>query len=313
VYGRRTPLPSEGRAEKFLRGSLYWSKMLGEQHNIFEVFNLPLIKAPTGRTLLTIHDIRRLRLRYGILERELFRIVLRKSLQAADHVVTVSDAMREEILEFYPGAPISVIYNGLDINDFTSISETDLVVVRQKFGLPQEFVLAVGHLESRKNYLRLLEAIAYLRDRGCSCPMVIVGNDSGYRKVIEQKTASLNLSDCVRILTGLGDHELRCVYKLCSLFVFASTYEGFGIPILEAMAAGCPMILSDIPVFREITENRGIYFAPNDVEAMAFAIEQVLSTGSERARLVQYGNERVQSFGFGNLAEKVERLYHSLS
>jgi glycosyltransferase involved in cell wall biosynthesis len=292
---------------------LYWPRTLGKQHNIFEVFNLPLIKAPTGQTLLTIHDIRRLRLKYGILERALFKMVLGRSLKAADHVVTVSEAMKEEILTFYPGTPISVIYNGLDIDEFNSVSEFDLVTVRHKYKLPQEFALAVGHLESRKNYLRLLDAIAYLRDRGRSCPLVIVGNDNGYREVIERKVASRKLSDCVKILSGLGDQELRCMYKLCSLFVFASSYEGFGIPILEAMAASRPMVLSDIPVFREITQDKGFYFCHNDIEAIAFAMEQVLSISSERARLVQYGNERVQSFGFRVLAEKVERVYQSMS
>ena len=113
--------------------------------------------------------------------------------------------------------------------------------------------------------MRLVEAMAQLRDRGRSCSLIIVGNDRGgkdrgEREAIEKRIDAMDLIGNVKILRNLNDFEVKCVYKLCNLFVFPSSYEGFGIPILEAMAAGCPMVLSDIPVFREITENRGIYF-----------------------------------------------------
>lgn len=231
---------------------------------------------------------------------------------AADHVITVSEAMRKEILDFYPDIPISVIYNGLHTREFDRVSESDLLTVRLKYALPEEFILAVGHFERRKNYLRLIDAIARLRDRGQSCALLIVGNDSGLGKTIQERIELAHLSGCVKLLSGLSDLEVRCMYKLCSLFIFPSAYEGFGIPILEAMAANRPMVLSDIPVFREITQGRSVYFPHDNVELMALAIENVLSSNSERARLVEYGNERVQAFSFQSLAAQVERLYRLL-
>ena len=314
VSVRRTPLPSEGRVRRFVGGLRYWGNALSqEEFDLFEVSNLPLVKAPTGRTLLTIHDIRGMHSESGMLERAAYKVFFERSLRAANHVVTVSEAMKKEILGFFPEVPISVIYNGLDAYKFNDVAETDLKAVRRKYELPEEFVLAVGHFEKRKNYLRLVEAIARLRDRGRSCSLVIVGNNSGERQAIEARVESENLSGCVKFLSGLSDLEVRCVYKLCSLFVFPSSYEGFGIPILEAMAAGRPMVLSDIPVFREITQDKGVYFPHDDVESMAIAIEKVLSSSSERARLVEYGNERVQDFSFPSLAAQVERLYRSLT
>jgi len=184
-----------------------------------------------------------------------------------------------------------------------------LQAVRCKYGLPENFVLAVGHLERRKNYLRLIDAMARLRDRGQSCCLLIVGNDSGERQAIEKRIASAKLIGTVKFLSKLSDLEVRCVYKLCSLFVFPSSYEGFGIPILEAMAAGCPMVLSDIPVFREITQDTGVYFPHDDSEAMAAAIEKVLSLSSERTRLIDYGKERVQAFSFQSLSGQLASLY----
>jgi glycosyltransferase involved in cell wall biosynthesis len=314
VSVRRTPIPSSGRARKLIGGLRYWrSSLSNERFDLFEGYHLPLVRAPTGRTLLTIHDARGLHAEYGALERAVFKATLGRSLRAAHHVITVSEAMKEELLHFYPRIPMSVIYNGIDARKFDRISESELQAVRRKFALPDEFILAVGHLEKRKNYLRLVDAVARLRDRGRSCFLLIVGNDSGERIAIQERVESANLSNNVRILSGLSDLEVRCAYKLCSLLVFPSSYEGFGIPILEAMAARRPMVLSDIPVFREITQDTGVYFPPRDVESMACAIENVLSSCSERARLVQYGNERVQAFSFHNLAGRLESLYRSLA
>src|SRR5260370_14285993 len=120
------------------------------------------------------------------------------------------------------------------------------------------------------------------------------------------------LSGCIKVLTNVSDFDVPCIYELCTLFVFPSWYEGFGRPILEAMAARRVMVLSDIPVFREITENKGIYFPPENVEAMALAIEKVLNSESERARLVTYGDRRVMAFTFASVAGQVECLYRSL-
>lgn len=313
VSARCTPLPSAGRIERFLAGLSYWQPTLAqERFDLFEAFHLPLVKAPSGKIVLTIHDLRGLSPECGIVERMVFRSVLERSLKSADHVITVSGAMKEEILALYPRLRISVIYNGLDIREFNGDSESEMAAVRRKFGLPEEFILAVGHFEKRKNYQRLIDAVGLLRDRGRSCFLLIIGNDSGLRKVIEKQVESANLSGSVRLISGLSDLEVRCAYKLCKLFVFPSTYEGFGIPILEAMAAGRPIVLSDIPVFREITQDRGNYFQPHDVESLAFAIENVLSSGSERERLIEYGNKRVLDFSFQNLAGQLEDLYRSL-
>jgi glycosyltransferase involved in cell wall biosynthesis len=313
VTAMRTPLLSVGRVRRFIGGIRYWySALPSEAFDLFEHFSPPLFKVPSAQSLLTIHDVRGVYPEYGALERKLFKTALGRSLKAADLIVTVSEAMKEEILSLYPGLQISVIYNGLDARKFDRVSEADLLAVSRKYSLSEEFILAVGHLERRKNYLRLIDAIARLRDRGRSCSLLIVGHDSGERKAIEERVESANLSGNVKVVSGLSDLEVRCVYKLCSLFVFPSTYEGFGIPILEAMAAGQPMVLSDIPVFREITQDRGVYFEPYDTESMAFAIENILSSSSERARLVEYGNERVHAFSFQSLAVQVECLYRSL-
>lgn len=313
VSVRRTPLPSEGRTRKFINGLRYWNSALSQEgFDILEGLNLPLITAPTGRTLLTIHDIRGTRAEAGLLERMAYGVFLERSLKSADHVITVSESMKREILQVIPDLSISVLYNGLDIRGFGTGFEIEQQSVRRKFDLPEEFILAVGHLERHKNYLRLVEAIARLRERGSSCNLLIIGNDRGERKAIEERINTKKLSRNVKILSNLSDFEVQCIYKLCTMFVFPSSYEGFGIPILEAMAASRPIVLSDIPVFREITENQGAYFNHNDTEAIASVMEKVLSSSADRKRLIEYGNRRVHAFSFSSLAKQLEGIYRSL-
>ena len=310
VSVRQTSIPSEGRVQRLIGGFRYWSaELTHEKFDFFESFHLPVIKAPTGKTLLTIHDIRGINSEHGVLSRAIYKTILGNSIRAVDHVITVSETMKHEIHKYYPDAPVSVIYNGLNAHGFDGVTESSMLAVRQKLELPEDFLLAVGHFEERKNYLRLIEALSILRDRGCACSLLIIGNDSGGRDALEKKVESLNLSRNVKILSGLSDLEVRCAYKLCSLFVFPSSYEGFGIPILEAMAAGCPMALSDIPVFREITQNQGIYFPYDNVELMAHAIEKALSSSADRSRLIEYGNQRIKDFNFKNLATQIVSLY----
>jgi glycosyltransferase involved in cell wall biosynthesis len=313
VSVRTTPLPSDGRLRKFVGGLGYWNSALSaERFNFFECFNQPLVKGNSGLTLLTIHDVRRIQADWSGWDRFVYEVALARDLRVAGHVITVSQAMKDEILRFFPSASISVIYNGIDAAEFDTVTEFEMLTVRKKYDLPQTFVLSVGHFEKRKNYLRLIDALALLRDRGRAVSLVIVGNDSGEGKAMAERVISKKLSGYVKILSGLSDLEVRCVYKLCSMFVFPSSYEGFGIPILEAMAAGRPMALSDIPVFREITENLSVYFPYRDSDAMAVAIEKVLASSSECERQNKYGLERVQKFSFKNLAGQLAYLYKTL-
>jgi glycosyltransferase involved in cell wall biosynthesis len=262
--------------------------------------------------LLTIHDIRRMHSEWGGLEHTVYRLALERALNAADHVITVSESMKAEIHGFFPDVPISVIYNGLNPKDFDEVTDDQMDVVRCKYAFSKDFVLAVGHFEKRKNYLRLVDAISLLKDRGRDVNLVIIGNDSGEGGAIRERIQAAKLCDQVKVLSGLTDIEVRCAYKLCNLFVFPSSYEGFGIPVLEAMAAKRPMVLSNIPVFTEITQRQGVYFAFDDVDGIAQAMESVLSSPSEQARLVAYGVERVSAFSFPTLARRLVQLYAEL-
>jgi len=309
----KTTIPSEGRYRKAVYSWEFWNHTLKkERFDIFECFNFPMFKSHTGCNLITIHDIRALKLGGSVVETTLLRYLIRRAGRDADFLLTVSDAMKQEIAEFFPPQKTVLIPNGLDVKAFQTLDDRHLSYFKDKFSLPDEFVLAVGHLEPRKNYTRLLQAAARMRRRGIEFPLVIIGNDSGETGKIRNLIRTLGLSKSAQILTNLSDAEVRCAYSLCHLFIFPSVYEGFGIPLLEAMAAGCPIVLSDIAVFREITEGNGLFFNPLDVDEMTIAIERGLTNTEERLHLRDYGLRRVWEFDFTNIIPIYESLYRKI-
>ncbi|WP_158266295.1 glycosyltransferase family 4 protein [Allosphingosinicella deserti] len=314
VTVRRTPMPSTGRIRRALGGLAYWRRALAkEKLDLFETFHLPLLRAPRCPTILTVHDARPILRDVPLVKRLLYGRILSTGLRRADHVITVSETMRQEILGIESRASVSAIYNGIDPKPFERIDVAEAEATRARLHLPSRFVLAVGHLEGRKNYPRLVEAIARLRAAGEDIALVIVGNEGGDGAAIADQIRNLHLQDHVRLLQGVSHAELTHIYALAALVAFPSTYEGFGIPILEAMAARRPLVVSGTPVFRELTEGRGIYFPPDDVDAMAAAISGVLSSAERQQALIDYGERRIQDFRFPALAEQVEQAYRALA
>ena len=185
--------------------------------------------------------------------------------------------------------------------------------VRKNFSLYNPYLLAVGHFEPRKNYQRLIEAFAKLRAKGYEYNLLIVGNDSGERMKLETQIVRSGLQGVVTLATGLSDIEVRCAYSLCDLFVFPTTYEGFGIPILEAMAAGKPLAISDLFVFREIAGGCATYFSPTDTNDIARGIEFALSSTDARDSRLYDGLERSNRYDYSAIAAYYEDLYKKLA
>lgn len=304
VEYRPTPLPSESSLARASRGLRFWSETFArEQFDLFETFHLPLVRAPNCPTLVTIHDIRSTLDEAPLPMRTVARLVHRHAIRSADRVITVSEDMKRQILALEPQGQVIVVPNGIDPRKFANKHDRS----------PQDFLLAVGHFEPRKNYGRLLEAMRILVERGrADLTLAIVGRDGGSLAQLTSLRERLNLGDRVMFRTDVDDDELAALYANAALIVFPSLYEGFGIPILEAMAAGRPLLLSDTPVFRELTEGRGAYFNPTDSAAMADAVAALLDNPARQQELVTYGHARVEDFDFERLAQRLAALYHDV-
>ena len=307
----RTPLPSGSRWRRSVGGIAYWPKRLREDRiDLLENFNLPL--PPTGDcpVIVTIHDIRSTLPDQPWPQRILAGAIHRQALRRASAVLTVSETMRRELLAIDPEARVIVIPNGLATDAFAAQSGDDQRALA--LGLPDEYLLAVGHFEPRKNYRRLVEAIGRLRAAHPRLSLVIVGNDGGSLSDLRTGIGELGMADAVQLRQNVTDDELRVIYRHSRLILFPSTYEGFGIPILEAMAAGRPLVVSDLPVFRELIGVRGAYFPPQDVTKMADAIAAVLASPERQRELIDDGGNRVGDFNFVRLAAAVEAVYRDV-
>jgi glycosyltransferase involved in cell wall biosynthesis len=306
-----TPIPSEGTVFKFIRGLNFWHRILDkERFDLFECFNIPTIKNHYGLTFQTIHDVRSLHFQSQGLQTVFAKYAHNNTFNKVNKVITVSNTMRNEILRHYPKANIQYLYNGLDLERFSSKSNTSLPQ-NHEISLPENFLLSVGHFEERKNYDTLIDAIKSLKNINISHSLVIVGNDNGDKQRIARKIKSMNLQDSIFLYSNLSDSDVTALYNLCSAFIFPSTYEGFGIPVLEAMACRKPFILSNIEVFMEITQNQGIYFEPHNKDSIAEAIKQVMEDSSIADQLKAYGQKRIQDFDFDVLAPALKKIYLS--
>ena len=216
------------------------------------------------------------------------------AVKTSQHILTVSEFSKSEILGFYPflkAEEISVVYNAIDSRLFKHQTSD----IRHQTSEP--FVLCVSSIDPRKNFARLIEACQGLT----GAKLYIVGK---YNRVFSQQMKLDTDSDKIHFLGRISDEELVQLYNQAACFVFPSLYEGFGLPPLEAMACGCPVLVSDIPVEREVCGDAALYFNPLEPSEILRIITQYLSNTDvikETMRQKGYGN--IQRFSWEKSAE----------
>tara|TARA_B100001057_G_scaffold264273_1_gene264376 strand:- start:4485 stop:5621 length:1137 start_codon:yes stop_codon:yes gene_type:complete len=313
ILFKKTPINSDSHLSKILVGYFFWIKEFKkEKFDIFEFFNLPLYSSSKFKSLMTIHDIRGAYSEYSFLGKLIYKSILRYAIKNSNQIITVSEFMKNDILKLHKNVDIKVIYNGISLENFKTLSKDDEEKIIKKIKIPENFILSVGHYEKRKNFLKLIDAFYKLYHDQKDLKLILVGNESDDKKKIINKINQLDLEKSVYLLEGLSDAEVKIIYRKAKLFVFPSLYEGFGIPILEAMISGCPIVLSNIDVFREITQNNYPYFDPLDSDSILKYIKKYLDNSKERNNLINYGLNRVLDFEFIKIAMKVKSLYISL-
>ena len=273
----------------------------------------PFCPAPV---VATIHDLAFEHLpetftRRGSLQ---LKLTVRRTARRAARIATVSEYSRQDLLRTYRLAPEKVVttYNGIEPHFTTQTSAADEAAqVRQRFGIAREFLLAVGSLQPRKNLERLIRTYARLRREqpGFAPQLVIVGRklwlaESIFAEVSRQPWAS----DV--ILTGyVGDDDLPALYRTASAFVYPSLFEGFGLPPLEAMACGTPVITSNISSLPEVAGSAALLIDPLNEQELAAALQRILNDQPLRARLRAEGVRQAAKFTWRDAAEKTLQLY----
>jgi glycosyltransferase involved in cell wall biosynthesis len=228
----------------------------------------------------------------------------------ADHIITLSEAAKSDICGYYnlDESMVSVVYPGV-YEGFKPLSKEETGPVLDKFGLSGRYILHVGALQERKNIVRILEAFRGYADSGHEdVRLVFCGKPTyGYER-IEETIKRLKLEEKVSIFGHVGQEELVALYNGAMMLCFPSLFEGFGIPIAEAFACGCPVITSNVTSMPEVAGDAGIIVDPERVEEIEAAMQR-LTDEEERARMGRLAMERSSLFTYREAAEKVLGIY----
>lgn len=269
------------------------------------------------RTVVTIHDIIHL-LYPEFLPNPLAFLyaqrMIRRSLNRGDRIITVSKNTKSDLIDYFDAddKKIHVVYNGVDDCFRQRLAAEDLDRWLRSLGLRQPYALFVGNPKPHKNLDRVIQAYARaLEIDSFEAPLVCVGSRSGEDFKIRQRAEQLGIADRVQLLGHVADEALPAIYQGAALFLYPTLYEGFGLPVVEAMASGVPVITSNTSALKEIGEGYAHLVNPLDVEGIAKAIAQCMGDVEHRQALARIGLRRAEDFRWEKAAEKTLRIYRA--
>ncbi|MGH7274625.1 MAG: glycosyltransferase family 4 protein [Nitrospiria bacterium] len=284
--------------------------------DLYHGTNYRLPVSGSYRKIVTIYDMALAR--FPEFSRKLFGehwsfLRTRQTVQRADQVITVSQHAAKEIQELFeiPCERIAVIYGGVDEGFFPEPDPIRFAVLRERYGIHTDaYILAVGGSDPRKNLHTLLQAYHRLSAIQKDYTLVVVGGIGGRGRDIYESITTLKLQNRM-VLTGYASvADLRVLYSMAALFVYPSLYEGFGLPPLEAMACGAPVITSNTSSFPEVVGNAALQIDPRDPDGLADAMNAVLEDESLAAGLRASGFDRVKCFSWERAARETLQVYH---
>lgn len=306
---------------------LFWEQTLlpldlwREKVDLFHgpAFTTPLIK--TCKQLITVHDLtwwthpqthEKIKVLY-------FRTMIALCTRRADFITVNSISTNNDLMRILgvPEKKIVLIYHAANERFQPITNQSLLTEIREKYQLPSHFILFVSVLEPRKNLEGLITAFSQLRQRQPDFPyqlVVVGGKGHGWKNErIFALVDQLKLNEFVSFLGLVSDEALPVLYNLADLFVLPSFYEGFGVPVLEAMMSGCPVVISKTGSLPEIAGAAAILIDPHNINELSFAIEKVLSDQTLQKQLSEKGLLNAQRFSWQKTAGQTLNLYHQIS
>jgi glycosyltransferase involved in cell wall biosynthesis len=276
---------------------------------------LPLGLAKQGiPSVVTIHDLiflHRPEL-YPRIDRGIYRHKFEQACKRAQLILATSAATKHDILNFFniPESKVQVLYQDCDPAYSTPIASEEKQRILSKYQINHPFILSVGTFEKRKNQLRLLEAFHQL-DR-LDLNLVLIGKAADNWPAMMQFIEKHKLQNRVKVISTVTFHELIGIYQSASVFAYLSEIEGFGIPILEAMKAGLPILTSNCSSMPEVAGKAGLLVNPKEVSAIQSGLISLLEPNGLRNQLIQEIPSQLQVFDGNNLAKQLLAYYHSL-
>lgn len=268
-----------------------------------------------GKTVITMHDLYHRVVPDAIRwDRRLYRrVFIDQSTVQAHHIIAISELTKADTIAEYhlSEEKISVVYNGIEEAFHTRVSDESRKEVQSKLQIPfNEFLLSVSTQHRNKNYGQLLEAIFKLKAQGKNFPLVIAGNKGDDSDRLQQLMTDYDLHRLVKFVGFVGNDDLPALYQSAKVFVFPSLYEGFGIPLVEAMASGVPTIYANRGALPEVSAGSGRAF--ETTEDLMQAIDELWNNAPLRESLVQKGLERAKRFSWHEAAKATLNVFEKL-
>jgi glycosyltransferase involved in cell wall biosynthesis len=285
-----------------------------------EVYHTPYYSMPYSPgvpTVLTVHDLIPMRVPQHVTARAryLFPVLMRLALHAADRVIVPSESTRRDLVELFDMDATEITVSGAAIdNRFSPAPPVAIDRLRKRYGLPEHFTLYLGTNKPHKNLVGLVEAWSLVHERTdlASWKLVIAGRwDPRYPSVLN-RVRQLRLDEQVLFLGPIEEPDLPALYSAADLFVYPSLYEGFGFPVLEALACGVPVACSATSSLPEVAGAAARYFDPTDAEDVASVLLDLMNDDSARNLLRQAAADQVSKFSWQETALRTLSVYESL-
>ncbi|GCC53063.1 glycosyltransferase family 1 protein [Chryseotalea sanaruensis] len=301
----------------------YWRTALlkreAAKHKL-DIFHGMSHELPAGitsvcKSVVTIHDLIFLRFPelYSPIDRWIYTRKVKYACATADIIIAISEQTKQDLINFLqiPAERIKVVYQGCHPNFHNEISEETKREVRKRYALPERFILNVGTIEPRKNALLILKAMALLPESE-RLPLVIVGRPTKYVEQIKSFAEANQLTNLIIYLNKIDFKDLPAIYNLSELFVYPSIFEGFGIPLVEAIACKTPVITSTGSCFTEAAGPYAKYIVPDNAKALAEAMQQIINNPTLREEMVTKSFQHIQKFSEEKIAADMMAVYQSL-
>ncbi len=298
--------------EQFTLPSLIRQKHIDVFHSPANV--LPELLPRNSAGVVTLHDLAFLRFPKVLTraKRLYHRTFTIRSLQRATMIISVSESTKQDAIELVgiPAGHLQTVYASIDERFSSMAAEEEINAFRQKHGLSEDFLLYLGTLEPRKNITTLIEAYAYLRRAYARTEKLILAGGKGWLyEAIYEKIAQLGLQGEVIFPGFVAESEQKLWYSAASAFVYPSLYEGFGLPVVEAMACGTPVVTSNVSSLPEAGSDIALCVEPYNVEAMAEALYKALTDQAFRQRCRAMAAVAAQRFSAQAMAERTVGVY----
>lgn len=280
-----------------------------------DVFHAQFIVPPflKCKTVTTIPDIafERYPQFFPAHQRSCLKVLVRESARKADHIITVSEHSKKDLIQLYgiPSEKITVTYEGAG-EQFMQLDKVECRErVARKFGVDDTFILYVGRLQARKNLARVVHAYANVRKAGFPHKLILVGKHDSLFAPVLSRIRDMRLEKDVALLGYVDSTDLPALYNAADIFVYPSLYEGFGLPVMEAMACGTPVVTSQGCCLEEIAGDAAMLVDPLDELSIANAMKQVLAAPELCKQLGRAGLARSARFSFQNAARETIQVY----